>query len=109
MALGLAAPGPIDRFAAYAATLSLLAAVAGERPLAVLVDDAHWLDAPSGEALIFAARRLGHEGIAMLLAFRDEDGARLDTTGLSEFHLDGLDLPGTATLLADAGRSRHLG
>ena len=31
-ALGLAGPGAIDRFAAYAATLSLLAVVAGERP-----------------------------------------------------------------------------
>ena len=98
-ALGLDAPGAIDRFAAYAATLSLLAAVAGERPVAVLVDDAHWLDAPSSEALIFAARRLGHEGIAMLLASRDEEGARLDTTGLRELHLDGLDVSGTATLL----------
>ena len=102
MALGVAAPGPIDRFAAYAATLSLLAAVAGERPLAVLVDDAHWLDAPSSEALIFAARRLGEEGIAMLLASRDEEGARLDTTGLRELRLDGLDLPATAALLVEA-------
>ena len=107
-ALGLEAPGAIDRFAAYAATLSLLAAVAGERPVAVLVDDAHWLDAPSSEALIFAARRLGHEGIAMLLASRDEEGARLDTTGLRELRLDGLDVSGTATLLQRADRSRHL-
>ena len=98
-ALGLAAPGAIDRFAAYAATLSLLAVVAGVRPVAVLVDDAHWLDAPSGEALIFAARRLGHEGIAMLLAARDEEGASLDTTGLHELRLDGLGVSGTATLL----------
>jgi DNA-binding CsgD family transcriptional regulator len=98
-ALGLAGPGAIDRFAAYAATLSLLAAVAGERPVLVLVDDAHWLDAPSSEALIFTARRLGQEGIAMLLASRDQEGARLDTTGLRELRLDGLDRFGTAELL----------
>ena len=49
-------PGPArDRFAVGAATLSLLAALAEDRPLAVLVDDAHWLDRVGAEALLFAA------------------------------------------------------
>ncbi len=59
-----------------AATLSLLARAAEDAPLAVLVDDAHLLDAPSTEALVFAARRLVSDAVAMLLTVRaDEPGA----------------------------------
>ncbi|MGH2876932.1 MAG: ATP-binding protein, partial [Solirubrobacteraceae bacterium] len=52
-------PAPTqERFAIGAATLSLLAAHADRGPLAVLVDDAQWLDASSAQALLFAVRRL---------------------------------------------------
>src|SRR5262249_33382411 len=37
------ADAPPDRFTIYAGVLSLLAAIAEERPVLVLVDDAHWL------------------------------------------------------------------
>jgi hypothetical protein len=47
-----------ERLAVGAATLSLLAAYAEQAPLAVLIDDAHWLDASSAQALLFAVRRL---------------------------------------------------
>ncbi len=47
-----------ERFAVGAATLSLLAAYAEEAPVAVLIDDAHWLDGSSAQALLFAFRRL---------------------------------------------------
>jgi hypothetical protein len=49
------APG---RFAVGAATLSLLAAYSEAAPVAVLVDDAHWLDGSSADALLLAFRRL---------------------------------------------------
>ena len=39
-------------------------------PLALFVDDLQWLDQPSVEGIVFAARRLQSEGIAMLLAAR---------------------------------------
>src|SRR5919197_536782 len=74
-ALALDAPAAADRFAVYAATLTLLAAVAAEQPLAVLVDDAHWLDRASAEALLFAARRLDADPIAIVLAARDPAAA----------------------------------
>src|SRR5579871_1315489 len=66
LALGPAVPG--DRFAVYAATLSLLASVAEASPVLAIVDDLHWLDSSSAEALLFVARRLGKEGVALLLA-----------------------------------------
>ena len=67
----LAPVADIDRFAVYAGTLSLLAAVAERGPLLVLADDAHWLDDASAGAIVFAARRLGAEGILLVAALRD--------------------------------------
>ncbi|GAA3114397.1 helix-turn-helix transcriptional regulator [Planomonospora alba] len=52
-----------------AAVLDLLLAMAC--PVLVCVDDLHHLDAPSREALIFVARRLRGERIALLLAADD--------------------------------------
>ena len=68
--LGAAADRP-GRFLVGAATLELLAAAAEERPLLAVVDDAHWLDGPSAEAITFAARRLHADPIALVLAIRD--------------------------------------
>ena len=56
-ALALRAGVPGDRFTVGAATLSLLCRYAEGAPLALLVDDAHLLDGPSAEALLFTARR----------------------------------------------------
>jgi DNA-binding CsgD family transcriptional regulator len=89
LALGPSIPG--DRFAACAATLSVLAAAAERSPLLVVVDDVQWLDASSAEALLFAARRLGTEGIAMLFAFREGEQMALDLGDLPSLQLGGLD------------------
>src|SRR5215212_5120533 len=65
-----------DRLAVAAGTVALLSAAGSERPLAVIVDDAHWLDPPSSEAVAFAARRLAADPVAILVAVRsDEPGA----------------------------------
>ena len=71
-----------------AATLSILAAAAEDAPVLVIVDDAHWLDDPSRVSLIFAARRLGNEGIVVLFGMRDREW--LADTGLQTLRLDGL-------------------
>ena len=47
-----------------------LFAAAEEQPLLAVVDDAHWLDDATADALLFAARRLDGEPIALLLALR---------------------------------------
>jgi hypothetical protein len=87
-ALALKPPVPGDRFAVAAATLSLLATAAEESPVLVVVDDAHWLDGPSREALLFAGRRLGREGVLMLLGMRDRDW--IPAAGLGTLKLHGL-------------------
>ena len=72
------APGPPDRLAAAAGTLSLLAAAADPGPVLVAVDDVQWLDRASAEALAFAARRLAGESIAILAAVRRGDETVLE-------------------------------
>src|ERR671921_724152 len=47
-----------DRFLVAIAVLTLLGEVAGDTGMVCLVDDAHWVDRASAEALIFTARRL---------------------------------------------------
>ncbi|HYF71488.1 MAG TPA: ATP-binding protein, partial [Nocardioides sp.] len=66
--------GPVeDRHLVFLATLNLLSEVARERPLVAVVDDAHWLDDASAAALLFAARRLEGEAVALLFAIRDDE------------------------------------
>ncbi|MFC5751382.1 ATP-binding protein [Actinomadura rugatobispora] len=96
-ALGLAATGGGDRFLVGLAVLTLLSELAAERPVLCLVDDAHWLDPASADALVFAARRLGAEGVALVFAARDG----FDAPGLPELELDGLGREAAAGLLAD--------
>src|SRR5919204_1207224 len=62
-----------DRFLIGLATLTLLAEVADQQPLLVVVDDAPWFDRGSLEALAFAVRRLHAERIAVFVASRGEE------------------------------------
>jgi DNA-binding CsgD family transcriptional regulator len=87
-ALALGPPTPGDRFAVAAATLSMLALGAEAAPILVAVDDAHWLDGPSREALLFAARRLGREGVLVVLASRDRTW--LEAAGIDRLAMTGL-------------------
>ncbi|GIK77702.1 MAG: AAA family ATPase [Thermoleophilia bacterium] len=100
-ALGLGPSTGADRFLIAAALLSLLAAAAEERPVLCLVDDAQWLDAPSAEALVFVARRLRAEPVAILFAARDGEPRRFEAAGLPELVVTGLDDESAAALLAD--------
>ena len=84
-----------------AATLSLLAAAAEERPVLAVVDDAHWLDTPSREALLFAGRRLGSEGVLLLLAMRDREW--ISSAGLDTLLLHGLSPRDAAALVENTG------
>lgn len=103
LSLGPAKPG--DRFAVGAATLSLLSASAEELPLVLLVDDAHWLDGSSAEALRFAARRLVADPIAMVIASREGEASLLDGSDLRVLRVPGLARSDAAALLAESDLS----
>ncbi len=81
LALGPATSG--DRFTVPAALLSLLAAE--DQPVLAVVDDAQWLDLPSLEACLFAGRRLGREGVALVFCTRAD--APLDVPWLERLEL----------------------
>lgn len=106
-ALAIGPPTPGDRFAAATATISLLAVGADERPVLAVVDDAHWLDTPSREALLFAGRRLGNEGVVLLLAIRDRPW--LETAGIERLELRGLVVDAAAELVTGTGRAVSAG
>ena len=88
-----------ERFAVGAATLSLLAAYAEQAPLAVLVDDAQWLDVSSAQALLFAFRRLVADPIAVLVAVREGELSLLDGADLPVLRLRGLTSDEAAQLM----------
>src|SRR5258708_1204487 len=65
-AFGLGGSEPPDRYLVGLATLTMLSGVAADQPLLCLVDDAHWLDRESAEALAFTARRLHADSLAFI-------------------------------------------
>ncbi|MFD7844197.1 AAA family ATPase [Nocardia sp. NPDC059764] len=96
-ALGLG-PGGREPMLTGLAVLSLLTEYADGSGLLVVVDDAQWLDRASRDALLFAARRLRAEGVAMVFGVRDGEGA-FEAVGLTERRLTGLSPEAAAALL----------
>ncbi|MGY1762402.1 BREX system ATP-binding domain-containing protein [Geodermatophilus sp. SYSU D00779] len=69
--------GSTDRLLLGAATLQLIAAAAVEVPVLLVIDDAHWVDAASGEALSFAIRRLLADRVTVVMAQRPTEQQRV--------------------------------
>jgi len=101
-ALGLADGGGKERFLIYSGCLSLLSELAEERPVLCLVDDAHWLDAGSSDALQFVARRLDAEGVVLLFSAREGDVRTFEAPDVPSHPVGGLDDAAAAELLAHA-------
>lgn len=79
-----------DRFMVGAATLSVLSAAAADRPVLIVVDDVQWVDVESAQALVFAARRLVHDRVAVVLTHRVEAPLRVPLDGFDIVTVDGL-------------------
>jgi hypothetical protein len=98
-AFGLMPANPPARLMVGLAALSLLAGAAGRRPVLCVVDDAQWFDRESLQALAFAARRLGADKVAVLIAVRNLADVRDPLDQLSSLHVQGLAEADGITLL----------
>ena len=65
----------------------------------MLIDDAHWLDASSAQALLFAFRRLVADPIAVLISVREGEPSLLEGADLPVLRLHGLSRDESAQLL----------
>lgn len=89
-AFGLVDDGTPDRFLVGAGILTLLTAAAKDGPILCVVDDAHWLDRASADALAFACRRFAADPIGVIFAARDLEGRIEPLVGLPELRVRGL-------------------
>ena len=94
---------PTDRGAISFGFRNALRALAGDGPLLVAVDDLQWLDAPSGDALAFAARRLDGSAVSFVLARRPGRTAPVERAlaPLKRLEVGPLSLGATRRMLTD--------
>lgn len=92
-------PGATDETASFVALVMLLAAAADESPLLCLVDDVHWLDECSVDALLFAARR-HPRGVGFVFAVRSDSASRFDESWLPRLTLGPLEEVACRAILA---------
>lgn len=108
-ALGRAAPSAdaaeLAPFAAAVALLHLLETLSARSPagLLLVLDDVHWLDEATLDAICFAARRLHADGVAVLVAGRTEPDRNLRGRGLPLLELGPLAAVDAERLLAENG------
>src|SRR3954451_8047704 len=98
-AFGVSEDEAPELFRIAMATLDLVADSAATRPTLLVVDDAHWVDAPSAAALAFVARRLEAEPAVLLAAVRDGFPSPFVDGGLPVLQLPALDADASNTLL----------
>ncbi|WP_214401046.1 LuxR family transcriptional regulator [Pseudonocardia lacus] len=95
-AIGLTDASAPDRFLVGLAALTLLAETEPDRPKLLVVDDAHWLDRESLDTLLFVARRIQAESLAIVFGARP--GGAFD--GITTVELAGLSPEATTRLLS---------
>ncbi len=90
--------GTADVYTVALAALELVVEAAADHPVVILLEDMHWVDTPSIDALAFMARRIASEPVLMLATTRT--GARFDPRRRP--HLPELDLRPLSTTDAEA-------
>jgi DNA-binding CsgD family transcriptional regulator len=71
-AFGVAEDRSPEPFLICLAALNVLTGVSARQPVAVIVDDVHWLDQPSQDALAFLARRIHDDRVTVVGGLRTE-------------------------------------
>jgi DNA-binding CsgD family transcriptional regulator/tetratricopeptide (TPR) repeat protein len=103
--LGVSGERVEDRLLLGLATLNLLAEATADGPLLCIIDDLQWVDGPSAQALLFAARRLGAEGVVMLFAVRDDPVSWFEAPGLQQLTLAPLSEAAAREVVASSRRA----
>ncbi|HET9760432.1 MAG TPA: AAA family ATPase, partial [Nocardioidaceae bacterium] len=106
VAFGLEDGPTVEPFLVGVACLSVLTDAADDAtPLLCVVDDAHWLDSASADALSFAARQLSADPVAMVFAARagGAGGPAFAPQGLPVLEVGGLDDDAARELLDERG------
>ncbi|WP_432828434.1 ATP-binding protein [Dactylosporangium sp. CA-092794] len=89
----------VNPFFTYLAVLELLVDSAGQQPVLVCLDDLHWMDQPSIDALAFVTRRIAGERVIVLCASRPGAPPFTDAHTIEWMELDGIDEAASAALL----------
>jgi DNA-binding CsgD family transcriptional regulator len=101
-AFGLADDVTVGPFLVALATLSMLTETAENTTVLCVVDDAHWLDQASAQAVLVVSRRLGADRVAVVFAARDGDERTFAPDGVPVLPLTGLTGAAARALLAQA-------
>jgi DNA-binding CsgD family transcriptional regulator len=99
VAFGIGSDVEPDPFLVALAAHQLVCDAAEVRPLALIVDDAQWLDRSSLGVLSFIARRLESEAVVLIAAVRDGYVTPLEETRLPSLRLERLNAVAAAELL----------
>ena len=99
VAFGIGSDVEPDPFLVALAAHQLVCDAAEVRPLALIVDDAQWLDRSSLGVLSFIARRLESEAVVLIAAVRDGYVTPLEETRLPSLRLERLNPVAAAELL----------
>lgn len=87
-----------------AALAEAVTEVAAERPLALLIDDAHWLDSESHQALDGILHRLDRSAVLVVTTGRPHAGRTLERAGTALLELEPLDCDAVGALFLALAR-----
>lgn len=91
----------VQPFLVGLATLAILTEATETRPVLCVVDDAHWLDTASSDALVFASRRLDADPVALLFTSRAGAAHEFAPRDMPVLALTGLDHSAARSLLSE--------
>lgn len=106
-ALAIGPPTAPDPFALRVATFEILIAATERSPVLCLLDDVHWFDPMSLDAVSFAARRMHADRAVMLAALRPAAG-RAGLAGFETCRVDELSRSSASILVTTMGCARSV-
>ncbi len=97
-AIGLEPAQNVESLTASLGCFEMLVASSREQPVLLVLDDLHWLDGPTREAVLFLCRRVAGEAIVVVAGVRTGEGTPVEVDSLQELTLLGLDEPSALAL-----------